>query len=100
MSHIVIGRCCSHIATSVLLKKAANPAARVLVVLLVPTLFYSLEGLSGIQEELRGSTIQEHRILEHSRMPRHNSDDRGSLVSLTEEQEEREEDSRLHEQVS
>ncbi|KAM4744287.1 A-kinase anchor protein 13 isoform 2-T4 [Anableps anableps] len=59
---------------------------------------YSLEGLSGIQEELRGSTIQEPRILEHSRMPRNNSDDRGSLVSLTEEQEEREEDSRLHEQ--
>ncbi|XP_014873607.1 A-kinase anchor protein 13-like isoform X3 [Poecilia latipinna] len=59
---------------------------------------YSLEGLSGIQEELRGSTIQEPRDLERSRMPRHNSDDRGSLVSLTEEQEEREEDSRLQEQ--
>ncbi|XP_038148804.1 A-kinase anchor protein 13 isoform X2 [Cyprinodon tularosa] len=57
---------------------------------------YSLEGLSGIQEELRGSTIQEPCILEHSRMPRQNSDDRGSLVSLTEEQEEREDDSRLH----
>ncbi|XP_008403048.1 A-kinase anchor protein 13 isoform X7 [Poecilia reticulata] len=59
---------------------------------------YSLEGLSGIQEELRGCTIQEPRDLERSRMPRHNSDDRGSLVSLTEEQEEREEDSRLQEQ--
>ncbi|XP_027869711.1 A-kinase anchor protein 13 isoform X3 [Xiphophorus couchianus] len=59
---------------------------------------YSLEGLSGIQEELRGSTIQEPRDLERSRMPRHNSDDRGSLVSLTEEQEERDEDSRLQEQ--
>ncbi|XP_054900754.1 A-kinase anchor protein 13 isoform X2 [Poeciliopsis prolifica] len=58
---------------------------------------YSLEGLSGIQEELRGSTIQEPRDLERSRMPRYNSDDRGSLVSLTEEQEEREEDSRLQE---
>lgn len=61
---------------------------------------YSLEGLSGIQEELRGSTIQEPRDLERSRMPRHNSDDRGSLVSLTEEQEEWDEDSRLQEQVS
>ncbi|XP_043954461.1 A-kinase anchor protein 13 isoform X3 [Gambusia affinis] len=59
---------------------------------------YSLEGLSGIQEELRGSTIQEPRHLERSRMPRHNSDDRGSLVSLTEEQEDREEDSRLQQQ--
>ncbi|XP_035992138.1 A-kinase anchor protein 13 isoform X3 [Fundulus heteroclitus] len=59
---------------------------------------YSLEGLSGIQEELRGSAIQEPRVLAQSRMPRYNSDDRGSLVSLTEEQEEREEDTRLHEQ--
>ncbi|KAM4596554.1 A-kinase anchor protein 13 isoform 6-T6 [Fundulus diaphanus] len=59
---------------------------------------YSLEGLSGIQEELRGSAIQEPRVLAQSRMPRYNSDDRGSLVSLTEEQEEREEDTRLHDQ--
>lgn len=59
---------------------------------------YSLEGLSGIQEELRGSSIQEPSVLERSRMPRLNSDDRGSLVSLTEEQEEREEDSRMNEQ--
>uniref|UniRef100_A0A8P4KFL0 Si:dkey-172h23.2 n=1 Tax=Dicentrarchus labrax TaxID=13489 RepID=A0A8P4KFL0_DICLA len=57
---------------------------------------YSLEGLSGGQEELRGPTIQGPRILEPSRMPRHDSDDRGSLVSLTEEQEELGEHSRLH----
>ncbi|KAI3377652.1 hypothetical protein L3Q82_008812, partial [Scortum barcoo] len=57
---------------------------------------YSLEGLSGGQEELRGPTAQGPRILEPSRMPRHDSDDRGSLVSLTEEQEELGEHGRLH----
>ncbi|XP_072236224.1 A-kinase anchor protein 13 isoform X3 [Leuresthes tenuis] len=57
---------------------------------------YSLEGLSGGREELRGSTGQGPRLLEPSRMPRHDSDDRGSLVSLTEEQEDREENGRLH----
>ncbi|KAM3625243.1 uncharacterized protein V6R79_009138 [Siganus canaliculatus] len=49
---------------------------------------YSLEGLSGVQEELRVPTTQGPRIVEPSKMPRHDSDDRGSLVSLTEEQEE------------
>ncbi|XP_026234746.1 A-kinase anchor protein 13 isoform X2 [Anabas testudineus] len=48
---------------------------------------YSLEGLSGGQEEPRGPTTQGPRIVEPIRMPRHDSDDRGSLVSLTEEQE-------------
>ncbi|CAJ1048725.1 A-kinase anchor protein 13 isoform X3 [Xyrichtys novacula] len=57
---------------------------------------YSLEGLSGAQEELRGPTTQVPRILEPLRMPRNDSDDRGSLVSLTEEQEELGERSRLH----
>ncbi|XP_041844776.1 A-kinase anchor protein 13 isoform X3 [Melanotaenia boesemani] len=57
---------------------------------------YSLEGLSGGREELRGSIAQGPRILEPFRMPRQDSDDRGSLVSLTEEQEEREEHTRLH----
>ncbi|XP_039998623.1 A-kinase anchor protein 13 isoform X2 [Xiphias gladius] len=57
---------------------------------------YSLEGLSGGQEELRGPTTQGPRILEPLRMPRHDSDDRGSLVSLTEEQEELGEHGRLH----
>ncbi|XP_038557888.1 A-kinase anchor protein 13 isoform X5 [Micropterus salmoides] len=57
---------------------------------------YSLEGLSGGQEELRGPTAQGPQILEPSRMPRHDSDDRGSLVSLTEEQEELGEHGRLH----
>ncbi|XP_042339869.1 A-kinase anchor protein 13-like isoform X3 [Plectropomus leopardus] len=61
---------------------------------------YSLEGLSGVQEELRGPTTQGPRILEPSRMPRHDSDDRGSLVSLTEEQEELEDRGRLHDPKS
>ncbi|XP_040907606.1 A-kinase anchor protein 13 isoform X2 [Toxotes jaculatrix] len=61
---------------------------------------YSLEGLSGGQEELRGPTSQGPRILEPLRMPRHDSDDRGSLVSLTEEQEERGEHGRLHDPKS
>ncbi|XP_078017755.1 A-kinase anchor protein 13-like isoform X1 [Epinephelus lanceolatus] len=61
---------------------------------------YSLEGLSGVQEELRGPTAQGPRILEPSRMPRHDSDDRGSLVSLTEEQEELGEHGRLHDPKS
>ncbi|KAK2853492.1 hypothetical protein Q5P01_006153 [Channa striata] len=56
---------------------------------------YSLEGLSGGQEELRGPMIQGPRILESIRMPRQDSDDRGSLVSLTEEQEELGEHGRL-----
>ncbi|XP_036950372.1 A-kinase anchor protein 13 isoform X8 [Acanthopagrus latus] len=53
----------------------------------VSSLSYSLEGLSGVQEELRGPITKGPRILEPSRMPRHDSDDRGSMVSLTEEQE-------------
>nr|XP_043885644.1 A-kinase anchor protein 13 isoform X5 [Solea senegalensis] len=57
---------------------------------------YSLEGLSGGQEELRGPTTRGPRILEPPRMPRHDSDDRGSLVSLTEEQEELGEHAGLH----
>lgn len=61
---------------------------------------YSLEGLSGGQEELRGSTAQGPQILEPIRMPRHDSDDRGSLVSLTEEQEVLGEHDRLRDQVS
>lgn len=60
---------------------------------------YSLEGLTGGQVELRGPNTQGPRILEPSCMPRHDSDDRGSLVSLTEEQEEIEEHSRLHDPV-
>ncbi|XP_056268760.1 A-kinase anchor protein 13-like [Pseudoliparis swirei] len=48
---------------------------------------YSLEGLSGAQEELRGPATQGPRIQEPSRMPRHDGDDRGSLVSRTVEQE-------------
>ncbi|XP_070758273.1 A-kinase anchor protein 13 [Enoplosus armatus] len=66
----------------------------------VSSLSYSLEGLSGGQEELRGPTAQGPRILEPSRMPRHDSDDRGSLVSLTEEQEELGEHGRLHDPKS
>ncbi|XP_030269839.1 A-kinase anchor protein 13 isoform X3 [Sparus aurata] len=54
----------------------------------VSSLSYSLEGLSGVQEELRGPITKGPRILEPSRVPRHDSDDRGSMVSLTEEQEE------------
>ncbi|XP_060924026.1 A-kinase anchor protein 13 isoform X5 [Limanda limanda] len=61
---------------------------------------YSLEGLSGVQEELRGPTPQGPRILEPFRMPRQDSDDRGSLVSLTEEQEELGEHERLQEAKS
>ncbi|XP_037549991.1 A-kinase anchor protein 13 [Nematolebias whitei] len=57
---------------------------------------YSLEGLSRVQEELRGSIIQGPHVQEPWRMPRHDSDDRVSLVSLTEEQDEREEQNRLH----
>lgn len=61
---------------------------------------YSLEGLSGGPEEMRGRTAQGPRILEPLRMPRQDSDDRGSLVSLTEEQEELGEHGRLHDLVS
>ncbi|XP_029353314.1 A-kinase anchor protein 13 isoform X3 [Echeneis naucrates] len=57
---------------------------------------YSLEGLSGGPEELRGPPAQGPRILEPLRMPRQDSDDRGSLVSLTEEQEELGEHGRQH----
>ncbi|XP_044226466.1 A-kinase anchor protein 13 isoform X4 [Thunnus albacares] len=64
----------------------------------VSSLSYSLEGLSGGQEELRRPAAQGPRILEPLRMFRHDSDDRGSLVSLTEEQEEMEEHSRLDNQ--
>lgn len=56
---------------------------------------YSLEGLTGVQEELRGPIMQGPRILEPSIMPRQDSLDRGSLVSLTEEQEELVENSRM-----
>ncbi|XP_032379099.1 LOW QUALITY PROTEIN: A-kinase anchor protein 13 [Etheostoma spectabile] len=61
---------------------------------------YSLEGLSGAQAELRGPTIQGPQIPEPSRMCRHDSDDRGSLVSLTEEQEELGDHGRLHDSKS
>ncbi|XP_070708917.1 A-kinase anchor protein 13 isoform X2 [Pempheris klunzingeri] len=61
---------------------------------------YSLEGLSGGQEELRSPSTQGPRIVEPSRMPRHDSDDRGSLVSLTEEQEELGDHDRLHDPKS
>ncbi|XP_068586980.1 A-kinase anchor protein 13-like isoform X1 [Cebidichthys violaceus] len=57
---------------------------------------YSLEGLSGAQEEPRSPAAQGPRILEPSRMPRHDRDDRGSLVSLTEEREELGQHGRLH----
>ncbi|XP_054625785.1 A-kinase anchor protein 13 isoform X2 [Dunckerocampus dactyliophorus] len=49
---------------------------------------YSLEGLSGGREEVRGLTRQGPHIQEPSRIQRHDTDERGSLVSLTEEQEE------------
>ncbi|XP_061670749.1 A-kinase anchor protein 13 isoform X2 [Syngnathoides biaculeatus] len=49
---------------------------------------YSLEGLSGGHEEGRHLPSQTSRILETSRMLPHDMDERGSLVSLTEEQEE------------
>ncbi|XP_040925926.1 A-kinase anchor protein 13 isoform X2 [Betta splendens] len=47
---------------------------------------YSLEGLSGGLRELRGPTAQGPQILEPVRMQQHDFD-RGSLISLTEEQE-------------
>ncbi|XP_026149979.1 A-kinase anchor protein 13 isoform X3 [Mastacembelus armatus] len=58
---------------------------------------YSLEGLSGGQEELRAPISQGPQILEPAKMPRPDSDDKGSLVSLTEEQEELGERCKLHE---
>ncbi|XP_030613632.1 A-kinase anchor protein 13 isoform X2 [Archocentrus centrarchus] len=61
---------------------------------------YSLEGLSGGPEELQGPTSQGPRILEPIRMARQDSDDRGSLVSLTEEQEDRGKQSRVHDPKS
>lgn len=61
---------------------------------------YSLEGLSGGQEDLRRPTAQGPRMSEPSRMPRQDSDDRGSLVSLTEEQEDLGVHGRLHDPVS
>ncbi|KAM8895086.1 A-kinase anchor protein 13 isoform 2-T3 [Spinachia spinachia] len=57
---------------------------------------YSLEGLSAAQEDFKGPTTQRPRILEASRMPRRDGDDRGSLVSLTEEQEELGQHGKLH----
>ncbi|XP_056256356.1 A-kinase anchor protein 13 isoform X2 [Seriola aureovittata] len=66
----------------------------------VSSFSYSLEGLSGGPEELRGPTTQGPRILEPLRMPRQDSDDRGSLVSLTEEQEELGDHGRLHDPKS
>ncbi|XP_035485141.2 A-kinase anchor protein 13 isoform X3 [Scophthalmus maximus] len=66
----------------------------------VSSLSYSLEGLSGVQEELRSPTAQGPRVLEPLRRPRHDSDDRGSLVSLTEEQEDLGEHGRLQEAKS
>ncbi|XP_071383271.1 A-kinase anchor protein 13-like isoform X3 [Centroberyx affinis] len=61
---------------------------------------YSLEGLSGGREELKGPRTQGPRILEPPRLPRQESEERGSLVSLTEEQEEVGEHSGLDEQKS
>ncbi|XP_028329145.1 A-kinase anchor protein 13 isoform X2 [Gouania willdenowi] len=55
---------------------------------------YSLEGLSGAQEELRSPPIQGPQVLEPLRVSRQDSEERGSLVSLTEEQEDGEERSR------
>ena len=49
---------------------------------------YSLEGLAGGQAELRGHAAQGPGTLESSRLPQRDRDDRGSLVSLTEEREE------------
>ncbi|XP_077568680.1 A-kinase anchor protein 13 isoform X5 [Stigmatopora nigra] len=49
---------------------------------------YSLEGLSAGQEEGRRPANQGPRVSDSSRMLRHSVDERGSLVSLTEEQEE------------
>ncbi|XP_068612828.1 A-kinase anchor protein 13-like [Brachionichthys hirsutus] len=57
---------------------------------------YSLEGLSRAQEELRSPTTQVPQILEPPAMPRKDSDHKGSLVSLTEEQDDLEEHSRMH----
>ncbi|XP_074522101.1 A-kinase anchor protein 13 [Halichoeres trimaculatus] len=57
---------------------------------------YSLDVLTGFQEELRGPSTQVPRILEPLRLPRNDSEDRGSLVSLTEEQEEHGERIRTH----
>lgn len=53
-----------------------------------------------MQEEIRSSINQGARISEPVRMPRHDSDDRGSLVSLTEEQEELEDTGRPLDLVS
>ncbi|XP_072321570.1 uncharacterized protein [Eucyclogobius newberryi] len=61
---------------------------------------YSLEGLGGVQEELRGSSSQSPQIREHSGMPHNDSDERGSLMSLTEEPEERVQLRRLDKQKS
>lgn len=63
---------------------------------------YSLEGLSGGQEELRGATTKGPEILEPARTVQHDREareDRGSLVSLTEEQEQMGEHGRLDNQV-
>ncbi|KAF7663052.1 hypothetical protein LDENG_00219750 [Lucifuga dentata] len=62
---------------------------------------YSLEGLSGVQEGLKCPTTQGgSHILEAPRLPRQESEERGSLVSLTEEQEEMGEHGGLDDQKS
>ncbi|XP_034040397.1 A-kinase anchor protein 13-like [Thalassophryne amazonica] len=61
---------------------------------------YSLEGLSGVQEELRRSGVMVPDILEPSRRPAPEVMERGSLVSLTEEQEDMGEHVGLSEQKS
>ncbi|XP_024150558.1 A-kinase anchor protein 13 isoform X1 [Oryzias melastigma] len=61
---------------------------------------YSLEGLSGGRDELRGSPIQGPQMVEASRLPRQDSEDKGSLVSLTEEQEEQEDHGGVHDPKS
>ncbi|KAK7913546.1 hypothetical protein WMY93_013757 [Mugilogobius chulae] len=67
---------------------------------LVSPLSYSLEGLSGVQEELRGSSSHCPQILEPSGTPHNDSDERGSLMSLTEEPEEKVQLRRLDKQKS
>ncbi|XP_078800787.1 uncharacterized protein akap13a isoform X5 [Oryzias latipes] len=57
---------------------------------------YSLEGLSGGRDELRGSSTRGPQMVEPSRLPRQDSEDKGSLVSLTEEQEEQEDVGGVH----
>uniref|UniRef100_A0A8C7ZZT1 A-kinase anchor protein 13-like n=1 Tax=Oryzias sinensis TaxID=183150 RepID=A0A8C7ZZT1_9TELE len=61
---------------------------------------YSLEGLSGGRDELRGSSTRGPQMVEPSRLPRQDSEDKGSLVSLTEEQEEQEDVGGVHDPKS